>query len=348
MTGSDPALFLAIDGGNSKTDVVLADTTGAVLGHARGPGSSPHHLGLDGSLELLDELVGKALGGLAPPVERVEVFLAGADLPVEVAALTAAVTARGWARNVAVDNDTFALLRAGIDTADAGTGAVAVVCGAGINCVARTGDGRSVRFPSLGEVTGDWGGGQHLAQLALWHAARGEDGRGPATALSPAVAAHFGRETAVDVGIGIHLGEIAPKRVNELTRVLFTVAADGDATAQSVLDEQADEIVAYARVAITRLDLAATAVPVVLGGGVLRGGWHQLGPRITAGVTAAAPRARLTFVDEAPVVGAALSALDALGAGEQAHAALRQGVRDVAGSRAGSARGAGAPRTALS
>jgi N-acetylglucosamine kinase-like BadF-type ATPase len=324
------ALFLAIDGGNSKTDVVLADTSGTVHGHARGPGSSPHHLGLDASLELLDALVEKALGGQALPVERVEVFLAGADLPVETAALTAAVTARGWARHCAVDNDTFALLRAGVDTAAAATGAVAVVCGAGINCVGRTGDGRSVRFPSLGEVTGDWGGGQHLAQLALWHATRGEDGRGAPTALSAAVAAHFGRATAVDVGVGIHLTEIPQNRVNELTRVLFSVAAAGDAVAQSVLDEQADEIVAYARVAITRLDLAATAVPVVLGGGVLRGGWAQLGPRITAGVAAVAPRARLTFVDEAPVVGAALSALDSLGAPEDAHVALRQAVRDVA------------------
>jgi N-acetylglucosamine kinase-like BadF-type ATPase len=309
---------------------VLADTTGTVLGYARGPGSSPHHLGLTGSLELLDELVAKALGGATLPVDRAEVFLAGADLPVEVAQLSAAVLARGWAHRCAIDNDTFALLRAGVDTADAVTGAVAVVCGAGINCVGRTGDGRSVRFPSLGDITGDWGGGQHLAQLALWHAARGEDGRGPRTVLTPAVARHFGRASAADVGIALHLGEIPRGRVDELTRVLFDVATGGDPVARSVLDQQADEIVAFARVAITKLDLAATAVPVVLGGGILRAGWDLLEPRIAAGVAAVAPRARLTFVDDAPVVGAALSALDALGAPEPAHRALRRAVREVA------------------
>jgi N-acetylglucosamine kinase-like BadF-type ATPase len=330
MSGSDPGVFLAIDGGNSKTDVVLADTSGTVLGHARGPGSSPHHLGLAGSLELLDELVGKALGGVSVPVDRAEVFLAGADLPVEVAELTAAVGARGWARRHSIDNDTFALMRAGVDSADAATGAVAVVCGAGINCVGRAGDGRSVRFPSLGDISGDWGGGQHLAQLALWHAARGEDGRGPATALTSAVARHFGRASAEDVGIGLHLGEIPRGRINELTRVLFDVAAADDDVALGVVEQQADEIVAYARVSITRLDLAATAVPVVLGGGTLRAGWELLEPRIAAGVAAVAPRARLTFVDDAPVVGAALSALDALGASESAHVALRQAVRDAA------------------
>ncbi len=52
-----------------------------------------------------------------------------------------------------VDNDTFALLRSGTDR---GWG-VAVVCGGGINCVGLTADGREVRFPSLGPITGDWG-----------------------------------------------------------------------------------------------------------------------------------------------------------------------------------------------
>jgi len=88
-SSEQPDFFLAIDGGNSKTDVVLADTTGTVLGYARGPGSSPHHLGLAGSIELLDDLVAKAVGGGTLPVDRVEVFLAGADLPVEVEQLTA-------------------------------------------------------------------------------------------------------------------------------------------------------------------------------------------------------------------------------------------------------------------
>ncbi|MFC4950322.1 N-acetylglucosamine kinase [Pseudonocardia sp. GCM10023141] len=323
--------FLAVDGGNSKTDVVLADTAGTVLGYARGPGSSPHVLGLAGSIELLDDLVAKALGGTRAPVDRVEVYLAGADLAVEVAALTTAVGARGWAREHRVDNDTFALLRAGVDAADAAVGAVAVVCGAGINGVGRTGDGRTARFPALGEISGDWGGGEHIAELALWHAARGEDGRGDPTALQPAVAEHFGRETVAAVSIGLHLGEIPRDRVDELCPLLLDVAATGDPVATAVVDRLADEIVAFARVAITRLDLAGTAVPVVLGGGVLRAGWTLLAPRVEAGIRAVAPRARPRLVEDAPVVGAALAVLDSLGAPEAAHLALRAAVREVVG-----------------
>ncbi len=39
-------MILAVDGGNSKTDVALLAESGELLGHARGPLSSPHHLGL--------------------------------------------------------------------------------------------------------------------------------------------------------------------------------------------------------------------------------------------------------------------------------------------------------------
>src|SRR5439155_670092 len=82
----------------------------------RGPGSSPHHLGVPGSIALLDSLVSRTLAeaGLPPGtvLDRAEVYIAGADLPVEVDILTKAVGEAGWAREHRVDNDLFALLRA--------------------------------------------------------------------------------------------------------------------------------------------------------------------------------------------------------------------------------------------
>ena len=47
VTGS---VVLAVDGGNSKTDVALLNVRGSVLAALRGPGSSPHMLGLEGAL----------------------------------------------------------------------------------------------------------------------------------------------------------------------------------------------------------------------------------------------------------------------------------------------------------
>jgi N-acetylglucosamine kinase-like BadF-type ATPase len=320
-------LLLAVDGGNSKTDVVLGTATGEILAFVRGPGSSPHNLGVPGSMRLLDELIADARSAAAVPagavVDHASVYLAGADLPVEVERLYAAVSAMNWARTCVVDNDTFALMRAGTSMPDA----IAVVCGAGINCAGRVADGRSARFPSLGEISGDWGGGHHLATLALWHAARGEDGRGRPTALSAAVAVHFGRSTVESVSFGLHLGEIPTERISELAPLLFAVAAAGDEVASEVVRRQVDEILALHRVAADRLGLRDAPHTVVLGGGVLRARHPQLHEPLIAGIAAYAPRADVTVVTDPPVVGAALLALDALGAAPATEQVLREALR---------------------
>jgi N-acetylglucosamine kinase-like BadF-type ATPase len=308
-----PPTYVAVDGGNSKTHVVLGDGQGRVLGFVHGPGSSPHYLGVSGSIELLDGLVRRAFteGGLPldTVVDRAEVYIAGADLPVEVDVLSKAVGEANWAREHRVDNDLFALLRAGTSNPDA----VAVVCGAGINCVGRAADGRTARFPSLGQISGDWGGGHHLAELALWHAARGEDGRGPATALSAAVAAHFGRATVEEVSAGLHLGELDRQRIRDLAPVLFAVAAAGDPVARGVVAKQAREVVALATVAARRLGLLDKPHAVVLGGGVLAARHPLLHEAVMSGIQAAAPLATIGIVADPPVAGAALLALDAFG-----------------------------------
>ncbi|HEV2593400.1 MAG TPA: hypothetical protein VGU02_16065, partial [Gaiellaceae bacterium] len=154
-------MILAVDGGNSKTDVALVGADGALLGHARGPLSSPHHLGLAASVELLQRLVGEAgLNGRQATVAQV--LLAGVDFPEEEKQLRAALEPHAWAQHLHVGNDTFAVLRAGTNR---GWG-IAVVCGAGINCVGVAPGGRQIRFPALGTITGDWGGGYDVGLAA--------------------------------------------------------------------------------------------------------------------------------------------------------------------------------------
>ena len=152
------ALLLAVDGGNAKTDLVLADREGRILSLVRGPGSSPHEHGVEGALDRIEALVIEA--GAEGPVAYAELLLAGVDFPSEVRNLQARAQERGWADHVEVANDTFAVLRAGTDR---GWG-VAVVCGAGINCLGLGPDGREARFPALGDISGDWGGGQDVGR----------------------------------------------------------------------------------------------------------------------------------------------------------------------------------------
>jgi len=305
---------LAVDGGNSKTDVALLREDGSLVGFARGPLSSPHHLGLEGSIAVLQRLVGDAggPGGLAV------LLLAGIDFPDEEEAYTAAATAAGFAKRVIVGNDTFAILRAG---SERGWG-VAVTCGAGINCVGVAPDGRQLRFPSLGDISGDWGGGRDVGIAAVFAAARSEDGRGPRTSLEQLVPAHFGYQTPAELSRAIHLGEVPERAIVDLSPLTFAAAAD-DAVAAEIVDHVADEVVAIARAALTRLDLAQEPVDVVLGGGLLRSRNERLLRRIEVGLSEVGPALSITVFDSAPIVGSALLGLDELGAGDEAKERLR-------------------------
>ncbi|MGW4114344.1 N-acetylglucosamine kinase [Actinosynnema sp. NPDC004786] len=314
---------LAVDGGNSKTAMALVDVDGRVLAQVRGPGASAQNVGLARSLEVFDGLVRDLArrAGLAadePVAAHTAAYLAGADLPREEDDLRAAIEARGWSATTVVGNDTFALLRAG--TSD-GIG-VAVVCGAGINCVAVAPDGRTHRFPALGRISGDWGGGGQVGSEALWLAVRAEDGRGEPTALLDAVRAHYGTATVAEAVERLHLGlvEFDP---HPLCPLLFQVAAGGDAVARSVVDRLVEEVVLLARVSLTRLGLLAEPVDVVLGGGVLTGTGGVVVDAVAARLRESAPAARVRVVDVPPVVGAALLGLDAVGAAAGAEARLR-------------------------
>nr|WP_267905292.1 BadF/BadG/BcrA/BcrD ATPase family protein [Streptomyces marianii] len=320
------ATVLAVDAGNSKTDVAVVDARGSVLATARGGGFQPPRVGVAAALDELDRTVRQALAGAGlRSVAHVSACLANADLRVEEAELTAAVRARGWGGTSEVRNDTFAILRAGVDEPRG----VAVVCGAGINCVGAVPDGRTARFPAVGRISGDWGGGAGLAEEALWFAARAEDGRGEPTELARTLPGHFGLPSMYALIEALHLGRVAAGRRHELAPVLFSTAAAGDAVACAIVDRLAHEVALMATVALGRLGLLDEEAPVVLGGGVLAARHPRLDSGIAESLAVRAPRAVLSVVTAPPVLGAALLGLDHLGAPSTARARLRSRYEGV-------------------
>ena len=306
------AAVLAVDGGNSKTDLALLARDGRLLAAVRGPTISHQQIGLAAGMDALVALVRTARGraGLAADATaEIGAFtIAGADSPGLVRRLTAAMAALGIARDILVVNDAFAPVRAG---SERGWG-VGVICGAGINAAGIAPDGRTARLAAFGGISGDWGGGRDVGLAGLGAAVRARDGRGQRTILEASVPAHFGMARPLDVTNAIEYERMPEARLRELSPIVFAAAMGGDAVARSILDRQADEVVAMALAIIRRLHLARRDVDVVLAGGVFRSSDPVFEGRIADGIHVVAPKSLVHRLDAPPVLGAALLGFDRL------------------------------------
>ncbi len=267
-------------------------------------------------MDVLDALATE----VGTPADLAVLHIAGLDFPDEEEAYEAEAERRGWAPEIVVGNDTYAVLRAGTER---GWG-IAVTCGSGMNCVGVGPDGRQVRFPSLGAVSGDvMDGAGAVGLAAVSAAARSADGRGLKTNLERFIPAHFGLESPVALARAIEAGSIPWRRLGELSPLVFA-AAETDVVAGEIVDRQAAEVVAFVRAAANRLDLVHEEVVVVLGGSVLQCGDQRLLRGIEAGLREVGPSLSPHVAQSRPIVGAVLTGLDRLGVGPDAYARARQ------------------------
>jgi len=312
-------VIVAVDGGNSKTDVAILSHDGSLLGASHGPTVSHQRIGLEAAGSRLraqvDRLLERVRGDDTPSITIAVLCLAGLDLPSDERDLARTHGAHGYGTLV-LENDTVAGLRAG-SPVDWGVG---VVVGAGINAVGIAPDGRRARFAGLGPISGDRGGGGSLGMEALGAAVRAQDRRGPRTALERLVPAYFGLRRPLDVTHALYVGRLGEGRVPELCALVVAAAHEGDAVAVGLIDDLAGEAASFATAAISRLRIARLDVPVVLSGGVARGAGRLLADRVEQRVRAVAPRAAVTVLHAPPVLGSALLALDRVAPGDHAAA----------------------------
>jgi N-acetylglucosamine kinase-like BadF-type ATPase len=320
---------LAVDGGNSKTDVALVAADGTLLAAVRGPTSSHQAVGLEAGTDRLVGLVEEAarragLDSSARPLSTIGVHtIAGADYAPDVRMLERALRRARLSERDVVVNDCIGALWAG---ASEGWG-IALICGQGINGAAIGPDGRSARFDGVGEISGDWGGGTSVGTEGLAAAVRARDGRGPKTSLERLVPAHFGLGRPSAVTRAFYDGRIPQARVGELSPVVFRAAGEGDAVARSIVDRLADELSVMAVALARRTAMTRLPAEIVLAGGVFSTTDEPFLARLEAGIRSTIRDARLVRLDVPPVTGAALEGLSLVGAPAASRPRLRDAMR---------------------
>jgi N-acetylglucosamine kinase-like BadF-type ATPase len=296
-------IYLGVDGGASKTFALAADATGRVLGFGQAGCANHQIYGFDAALAEIGAACRQALN---PSAAGFASFcLAGADLPPDFAMLRPALEALGVAATFDLRNDTWAAMRAGTSH----PWGAAVICGSGINAAVRAPDGREFVLPSLGQISGDWGGGGDIAMAAISALAREWDGRGPPTMLTGRVLRYYDQPSYTALLEALYTDAL-PRRNRELAPLVFEVALDGDPVAQEIVVHTGAEIGHVAGSLLRRMEMHHDACEVVTGGSIFKGAGPLLMDAANLALHRLAPLAFFTHAKVEPVVGALLLAYE--------------------------------------
>lgn len=306
------ANYLGVDGGATKTEAVVGDSEGRLLGYALAGPSNYHNIGMEAARESIRQAIGGAAAVAAVDVDAISfafLGLAGADRPRDFEVLDQAVAGILGTVPFRVANDSWAALRGGTRR----NWGVVMVCGTGANAAGRNPEGQEMILRALGYEYGNRGGAFDIVRDALYYAFRSDEGAGTKTLLEREIPAALGLAGMDELADMMLYDKEAPARLLALAPLVFRLASEGDRVAQEVLISVGQSMGEAAGGIITRLGMAGTAVEVILSGSTFRGSNPLLIDGFTTALHRAAPLAYTSWPEFPPVVGAYLAALQQQG-----------------------------------
>lgn len=261
-------VLLGVDGGGSKTLALAADLQGHVLGRGLAGPSNYHAVGLEAATTALETAVVAALEATQLPsavisIEALCLGLAGMGRAEDRAVMQAWAAERFPGTTVAVVTDAQLVLAAGTP---AGWG-LALISGTGSLAYGEDAAGHNARAGGWGYLLGDEGSGYAIGLAALRAIARAADRRGPQTALTAAVLAHWGLSQPQDVIRHVYQPELGRGEIAALA-ALVEAAAAHDAVAHAIIQEAGRELALMVQ-AVARQLAFTGAVPCAVAGSVL-------------------------------------------------------------------------------
>ncbi len=304
------AIVVGVDGGGSKTRVIVADEQGTELASVEGGGSAVRPGEADRSAEVIAGLVRDALAAasMSQVVPRVLcVGVAGVGRDVERQALWQALASREIAEEVVVHPDAAIALD---DAFGEGPG-ILLIAGTGSIAFGRGPSGTQARCGGWGPVFGDEGGGAWIGRRALSVVTAAADGREPDTALTGAIL------TAAQLTATTELipwaASATPADFATLAPIVLATADAGDLRANAIVSMAVEELVLHVRTLARRLfSDERAASPVALAGGMLARG-APLRRRVEQRLKTAVPGAQIRAEEVVPARGAVRGALRYLG-----------------------------------
>lgn len=299
-------LVAGVDGGGSRTRLILATETGEELATVEGARSAMRPGGAENSGKVIADMMREALASAAI-LDAVPAILyggfAGVGREEERRDLETELNRLGVAEEVIVDSDAAIAMT---DAFGEGPGII-ILAGTGSIAHGRGIDGSLARCGGWGPVFGDEGSGMWIGKRALGIVAAAADGREGPTALTGSIL------TAAEVNTPDELIPWAiaasTTTIASLAPVVLATAVAGDPRANALVSLAAEELVVHVRaLALQLFGDERSAIPVALSGGLLQKG-SLLKKKLEQRIRSAVPGAQIRTAEIIPARGAVRSAI---------------------------------------
>jgi len=320
---------IGIDGGGTRTRVVLANTQGVVLGVGEGGSGNYHDVGADqvcANVELALEQAWEAAGLCRTEADAAFFGLGSIAAAADREVIRKLARQIGIAPDqcVGVDHDLRIALAGGL----VGQPGIVLIAGTGSSCYGRAEDGRTWRAGGWGPMLDDVGSGGWLGLQSMIAAVREADGRGDPTVLTARVLDALQINEVDEILKRVDAQGLARREKAALGRLVTQAASEGDVVAQQIIARGAAELAELIATVAQQLDLIESlgTVPVAVTGGLTSAGDVFMDP-LREAVQRRAPQCEVIEPSLPPVLGAVLLAIELLGIPVDAHqvAQLKQG-----------------------
>jgi N-acetylglucosamine kinase-like BadF-type ATPase len=302
--------YLGADLGSSKTDILICDETGRVLGVGKAGSGNHQVVGYEGMANALEKGIRQALAeaGISHKDLSGSGFgISGYDWPSHRADMVATIERVGIRPPYELTNDAILGLVAG---SEEGWG-LSVVSGSGCTCWGWDRKRKRVGHVSgYGVLMGEAAGGSELVFRAMQIVGHAWSKRGEHTALCEAFIEYSGAENLDDLIEGYTTGRYQID--GKAAPLVFAAAQAGDQAAGELIRWAGRELGELAKAVIRQLEFETLRFDVVLTGSMFAGGAGLI-EAMRNTIEALAPRARLVRLEIPPVVGAVLIGMQAGG-----------------------------------
>jgi len=292
--------ILAVDGGGSKTDAVLLDESGTVLGWGRGGPVHGYYSTPEEVAASYQDAIAQALGER----QLEEVVVAGA--PRGDRLMDAVCRRAAQVEHVSCGE---------VDTAFASVQrewGMVILSGTGSFAFGLTPDGKARHFGGMGPILGDYGSAYQIGLFGLRAAFSSRWTPTRKTSLETEVPPVYGLPDLKAVFDRVYGEGLSRREIAAVARVVDEQAEAGDRVAIGCLEGAADELAALALDVISELNMYELDFPMIAVGSVAQKSriwWARLCERVLQ----VAPNAQPIIPQVRPAIGAALLAMKRIG-----------------------------------